>query len=110
MRLPSVALVLGCAWLLSAVAASGQKPKAGAAHSTLTARVEVQGHEHSFTVRFYLENKGTKEVAVVYGRGGGGMSVVPRFNVADVSITPPTYHRPPRRSMAPMVKRIPAGK
>ena len=110
MRVLTVALFLGCAWLLSADPASGQKPKADPEQPTRTARVEVDAHEHCLTVRFFLKNDGEKEAEVVYGSGGSGMRVVPQFEVAGVTITPPVYHRPPRRSMKPDVKRIPAGK
>lgn len=104
-RLP---LLLWCAALLSLGQAAGQGPKP--ADSGLTGRIEVVEHKHSFTVRFYLKNTGKEEVKVVTGYGGGGLSVVPRFQVGITAVTPPTYLHPPRRSMRPTFKAIPAGK
>lgn len=107
MRVPNRAF-LCCACLLNSCPASAEKPKADPA--PLTARIEVEGHDHSFTVRFFLKNSGAHDLDVIYGRGGSGMSVVPQFKVAGMTVTPPTYLRPPRRSMTPMRKPVPAGK
>ena len=102
--------LLGCVALLNPYQAPGQKPKAAPEQPPLGARIEVDEHKHSFTVRFYLKNTGKDEVKVQTGSGGGGMRVVPRFDVAGVMINPPTYHRPPRRSMRPDYRVVPAGK
>jgi hypothetical protein len=83
-----------------------QKPSA--AKTPLKARIEVQPHTSSFTVRLYLKNEGEKEVKVTYGRGGSGMSVVPTLALGQFRITPPTYLRPPRRSMRPDQISVPA--
>jgi hypothetical protein len=75
--------------MLNASAASAQDMK-------LVARIEVDEHDKAFTVRLFLKNNGDKDAEVAHGYGGGGMSVVPQFDVAGLSITPPTYLSPPR--------------
>lgn len=110
MELSTMALVLGSAALLGGAprpseAAQGQRDK-----TALSARIEVDAHERSFTVRFYLKNTGKDDQQVVYGHGGSGLAVVPQFQAGDVTINPPTYLRPPRRAMAPNGRTIPAGK
>jgi hypothetical protein len=76
----------------------------------LAARITVEEHEHSFTVRLYLRNDGREDVQVMYGRGGEGMRNVPQLAVGGLSITPPTYLRPVRRSLRPDTMTVPAGK
>src|SRR5262245_52758376 len=98
MRLIAVALFVSGAWLLMTNSAWGQKPKADPMPPALSARVEIVEHENSFTVRFFLKNISEKDIEVVTGSGGSGLRVVPRFNVGEVTIHPPTYSRPPRRS------------
>lgn len=112
MRVCNVALFLGCAWVLGADLASSQNPKADPVNPTLTARIEVDEHQHSFSVRFFLRNNTDRDVQVVIGRGRSGMEVVPRFHLNDGSmriISSPTYLGPARRSMKPDLRRIPAG-
>lgn len=110
MRASTITLLAGCVSLLSADQTTCQPPKTAPAEPTLSARVEVDAHEHCFTVRFFLKNNGESETEVVYGSGGSGLQVVPRFEIAGMTITPPTYLMPPRRSRRPDVKLIPAGK
>ena len=110
MRVVAVAFFVGCAWLLSAESARGQKPKADPMPPTLSARVEIDEHEHSFTVRFFLKNTAEMDVEVVIGHGSSGMRVVPQFDVGNITIHPPTYSTPPRRSMSPDKRQVPAGK
>ena len=112
--LASLTAIIACAiaftMATSAIPPSGQDPKANPVAPALTARLEVESHEHCFTVRFFLKNTGEKDIDVVYGAGGGGLQIVPEFQVAGLMITPPTYLAPPRRSMRPDVKHVPAGK
>ncbi len=113
MRIPTVALILGSACLLSADPASSQPPKAAPAKPTLTARIEVEEHEHCFSVRFFLKNDSDRDAEVTYGRGSQGLEIVPKFHLGggrEVYITPPTYIGLPKRSLQPNVMPIPAGK
>jgi hypothetical protein len=73
--------------------------KDSTAKPTLEARMEIDKHEHSFTVRFYLKNTGEHKPEVVYGRGGSGLEVVPHFRLGYLYITPPTYLSPSRRAL-----------
>lgn len=91
-------------------ASQGQETKPSAESTRLTARMEVTNHEQGFAVRFFIKNDGDQDTEVVYGRGGMGMSVVPQFQLGDLTITPATYLRPGRRAMNPDKKAIPAGK
>jgi len=113
MRVSIVALPLGCICLLCADPASSQPPKAAPAKPTLAARMEVEEHEHCFTVRFFLKNDSDRDAEVTYGRGDKGLEVVPKFHLGggrDIYITPPTYIGLPNRSLQPNVMPIPAGK
>jgi hypothetical protein len=92
---------------------TSQPPKPDAVTPTLTARIEVDEHEHSFTVRFFLKNNTDRDVEVEYGKGGSGLEVVPSFRLigrGGLAIYPPTYIGPARRSLRPNLLRIPAGK
>ncbi len=112
MRLSTI-LFLFSACLLCATPATSQPPKTVLVPPTLTARMEADEHEHSFTVRFLLRNNTDRDVEVEYGRGRSGLEVVPRFHLMDRSyrvINPPTYLGPARRSMRPDLLRIPARK
>lgn len=95
--------------MLSAGLASDQEVAKEKPGETLVARMEVIEHEHCFTVRFFLKNTGESPIEVVEGHGQSGQQIVPRFEAGDVGISPPTYLRPPRRSMRPDSRRIPAG-
>jgi hypothetical protein len=103
MRVAAVIVCLGCAALLG----RGQDPKG---KPTLSVRMKVEPHDHCFIVHFYVKNIGTTDQEVETGRGGGGMRVVPTFDVADVTVHPSTFTRPPRRSMRPDLRTLPAGK
>jgi hypothetical protein len=111
--LASFTVIIACAAAFAfttlARPASGQDPKAERVTPALTARIEVDEHEHCFTVRFFLKNTGEKDIAVIYGVGGGGLEVVPQFKLAGLTVTPPKYLHPPRRSMRPDAKHVPAG-
>ncbi|MBC7968402.1 MAG: hypothetical protein H7Z17_21055, partial [Fuerstia sp.] len=109
MRVITVAICLSCFGMLIADPASSQPPKA----ATLTARIEVDEHEHCFTARFFLQNDSVKDLSVTYGRGGRGLEVVPTFHVSDSSnifITPPTYLGYPERALRKHAINVPAGK
>lgn len=113
MRILNVAPFLICASLLGENLASSQPPKAAPAKPLLAARMEVDEHEHCFTVRFFLKNDTDLDVDVTFGRGGSGLEVVPAFHVGggrETYITPPTYLGPSKRSLRPNVMQIPAGK
>lgn len=113
MRIPTVGLFLVCACLLSADIALSQPPKAGPAKPSLAARMEVDEHEHCFSVRFYLKNETDRDVEVTYGRGNSGLEVVPAFHVGgsrEVYITPPIYLGPSNRALQPNILPIPVGK
>ena len=112
MRLSTI-LALCSACLLCVATASSQPPDADAVSPTLTARMEADGHGHSFTVRFFLKNNTDRDVDVEYGKGRSGLEVVPRFYLKDRSyrvINPPTYLGPSNRALRPDLMRIPAGK
>lgn len=87
-----------------------QEPVAKAPPVEMRARIEVETHEQCFTVRLYVHNAGTAEQSLEHGRGGGGLSVVPRFHFGMLTIEPPKYLRPPRQSMRPDVTVVGAGK
>jgi hypothetical protein len=110
MSVPSAGFLLGCAALLGGGQVPKQKPKAEPEPQILSARIEVDAHEHCFTVRFYVKNNGKDDEKIELGRGGSGLQVVPRFQVGDVSITPPLYLRPGRRSGNPDLITVQAGK
>lgn len=80
-----------------------QAPKLGA-------RLELDCEKSSFTARLFVKNLSDKDIPVIYGAGGMGMSNVPSFHLGDLTIAPPTYLRPGRPSMRPDTKLIPAGK
>lgn len=109
MRVATVALFLGGVAVFMGSLGLSQGPKDERNLTALKPRIEVDEHEHCFTVRFFLKNDGKDEEKVEYGRGGSGLQVVPQFRVDFVTITPPTYVSPPRRSMKPDVRSIPAG-
>jgi hypothetical protein len=114
MRL-STTLALCSAYLLCVVPASSQPPDLSNVTPTLTARLEVDEHEHCFAVRFFLKNYTDRDVEVEYGRGRSGLEVVPTFSLiaplSDIwAIHPPTYLRPAHRSLEPDLLRIRAGK
>jgi hypothetical protein len=103
------------AWTLVLVAAPawsrGTEPPPPEAR--LTGRIEVVPREQCLTVRFYLKNPTPTDVAVVYGRGGAGLTQVPSFRLRygrslTMTIQPPVYRHPPRRTMRPNTKRVPA--
>jgi hypothetical protein len=109
MSVPTVGLFMGIMAIFNSTQAQQKAPKADAGQSTLSARIEVDAHEHCFTVRFFVKNNGKDEQKIERGWGGSGLEVVPRFEVDGISITPPTYLRPPRRSMRPNLLTVPAG-
>lgn len=110
MRFLVVALCAICALLLIANSTWAQKPKTDPMPPALSARVELDEHEHSFTVRLFLKNAGEKDIDVVTGTGGSGLRVVPQFNVGEITIHPPRYSRPGRRSGKEDLRTVPAGK
>ncbi len=113
MRVPTVVLFLGSAFLLSANFASGQPSEGAPAKPSLVAHMVVDEHEHCFTVRFFLKNDSDQDLKVTYGRGRSGLQVVPVFRLGgsgNLRIVPPTYLHPPRRDLKPDVMPIPAGK
>ncbi|MCE9554689.1 MAG: hypothetical protein K8T91_15135 [Planctomycetes bacterium] len=77
--------------------------------SALSGRIELDAHEHCFIARFFLKNNGKTDTEVLCG-GMNGMSVVPRFKLDLMTITPPTYLLPPRRREDPKTIKLPAGK
>ncbi len=106
----SLAVVLLAAAYALPGTAPGHGQKADGPKPALKARIEARPHEAAFSVLFYLKNEGDKDVEVVYGRGGAGMEVVPRLYVGEFQVTPPTYLRPPSRSLRPNKLRVPASK
>lgn len=110
MKITTLALVLGWAAFLHGNLGLSQDPQGERGKPALSARIAVDEHEHSFTVRFFLKNEGKADERVVYGRGGSGLQVVPMFHLGSITISPPTYLLPPRRSMASNTRPIPAGK
>src|SRR5262245_20400749 len=110
MRLLAVALFVSGSWLLMTDSARSQKPKVDPMPPTLSARVEIDEHENSFTVRFFLKNTSEKDIEVVIGSVRSGLLVLPQFHVCEVTSHPPTYSRPPRRSMKNDVRQVPACK
>ena len=109
MRVLALTLCLGCVCLLSAHRTSGQNPATATEEPDLAVRIELDEHEHCFTLRFFVKNNGESEAKVTYGRGDSGLEVVPHFRFSGLYISPPTYLRPARRSMRPNVRKIPAG-
>jgi len=93
------------------------KPEWGEEAGGLRARLEVVTHEHCFVVTFRLRNVTDEERRVETGRGGQGLTNVPRLMVRAavrgsvfLRVTPATWLGPSRRSMGPDYVRIPAGK
>jgi len=108
MRVFAMTLCLGCVCLLSAHQTSGQNPATETLEPDLTVRIELDEHEHCFTLRFFVKNNGESEARVTYGRGDSGLEVVPHFRFAGLYISPPTHLRPARRALRPNVRKIPA--
>ena len=108
MRVPAMSLCLGCICLLSAHQTSGQNPAAETLEPDLAVRIELDQHDHCFTVRFFVKNNGESDAKVTYGRGDSGLEVVPHFRFAGLYISPPTYLRLARRALRPNVRKIPA--
>lgn len=78
--------------------------------SELRARLEVDTHRESFTVRLFLANTGNSEQQLVHGHGHGGLGVVPQFRFGRYTIDPPRYLVPPSRAMRPDFTVVGAGK
>lgn len=109
MKVVVIALLSVVLCLISPDSSSSQDPKADPVPPALSARMEVDAHEHCFTVRFFLKNAGKRNIEVIQGRGGRGLETVPQFHLGSLTITPPTYLRPPRRSLRSDTRQIPAG-
>jgi hypothetical protein len=97
------------AGLLAGVLLAQEAGPATTRPAALTGRIEVESHDEYFTVRFYLRNEGAATQRIEFGRGSAGLENVPAFKVGYVSVTPPIYRLPPRRSMRPVVLEIPPG-
>lgn len=110
MRTSTLLLAIAVLAFVGSLTAEKEGVAEGKDENKLKARMEVDEHEQSFTVRFFIKNESEEDQKVMMGRGGAGMSVVPHFRLSDMTITPPTYLMPPRRSLKPDYRNIPAGK
>jgi hypothetical protein len=90
-----------------------QPPQDATSKPKLVARVEIVHHEHCFTVKYFIKNEDDEDVELVYGRGDSGIQIVPTLQLGApryLTITPPTYLAPGRRTMQANLKKVEAGK
>lgn len=77
----------------------------------VSARIEVEGTEKCFTVRFYIKNDEEKDIEVIVGRGRTGRKVITLHYEQGgyaLEITPPVFKQPGSRSMRPDLVKLPA--